>query len=305
MAAGEAVTGTAAGTPSDDRAAAGAFAQRLDRIGPGGPLELPGRGTTWVRDIAGPPGAPVLILLHGLTATADLNWFTSYQALSRRCRVVALDHRGHGRGIRTRRRFRLADCADDVVAVADRLGIDRFVAVGYSMGGPIAQLTWHRHRERVSGLVLCATSRNFRGRPRERLMFGFLGGAIPIARLSRGWLRSRVAERIVAGRVDENDELAAWLRDQFRRGDPAKILEAAAALGRFSSHHWIEHVDVPTAVVVTTQDRLVPPHRQRKLLAAVPGAVEVPVAGDHSVCVSNPGAFVPALARACAVVTDR
>ncbi len=279
------------------------FAERLDRLGPGGPLELPGRGTTWVRDIPGPPGAPALVLLHGLTATADLNWFTAYEALRRRFRVVAMDHRGHGRGIRSRRRVRLADCADDVAAVADQLHIDRFTAVGYSMGGPIAQLTWHRHRARVAGLVLCATSRNFRGRPRERLMYGFLGGAVPLARLSGGWVRSKVAERIVAGRVDDEDALASWVREEFGRGDPTRIMEAAASLGHFTSHGWIDQIDVATAVVVTEHDNLVPPRRQRKLAESIPGAVVVPVAGDHSVCVSDPGAFVPALVGACARVT--
>ncbi|HEY5695927.1 MAG TPA: alpha/beta fold hydrolase, partial [Acidimicrobiales bacterium] len=86
-----------------------------------------------------------------------MNWFPAYDALAEHCRVVALDHRGHGQGIRTARRFRLADCADDAVALADVLGIDRFIPVGYSMGGLIAQLTWHRHPDRVGGLVLGAT----------------------------------------------------------------------------------------------------------------------------------------------------
>ncbi len=36
-------------------------------------LDLPGRGRTFIRDVEGPPGAPVLMLLHGWTATADLN----------------------------------------------------------------------------------------------------------------------------------------------------------------------------------------------------------------------------------------
>ena len=64
-------------------------------------VELDGRGRTFVRIIEPPPGAPTLLLLHGWTATADLNWFTSYEALGRHYGVVALDHRGHGRGIRS------------------------------------------------------------------------------------------------------------------------------------------------------------------------------------------------------------
>src|SRR3954464_11637259 len=86
---------------------------------PGRAVQLPGRGTTFVREAAGAPGAPPLALLHGWTATADLNWSASYGLLSRYFRVLAMDHRGHGRGIRARRPFRLEDCADDVAAMAD------------------------------------------------------------------------------------------------------------------------------------------------------------------------------------------
>ena len=49
----------------------------------GAAMELPGRGTTFVRTMAGPPDAPTLMLLHGWTASADLNWFTCYGPLSR------------------------------------------------------------------------------------------------------------------------------------------------------------------------------------------------------------------------------
>jgi pimeloyl-ACP methyl ester carboxylesterase len=60
---------------------------------------------------------------------------------------------------------------------------------------------------------------------------------------------------------------------------------------------------VPTAVVVTTEDGLVPPHRQLKLAEAIPHATVLRVRGDHSVCVSRPSVFVPALVAACRSVT--
>src|SRR5438105_8295167 len=104
---------------------------------PGRHVELPGRGTTFIREV-GPPDAPALFLLHGLSASADLNWFASFNSLARPYRVVALDQRGHGRGIRLRgRTFRLEDCADDVAALADVLGIEDIIPVGYSMGGAV------------------------------------------------------------------------------------------------------------------------------------------------------------------------
>ena len=66
-------------------------------------------------------------------------------------------------------RFRLEDCADDVAALAEVLGIRKFVAVGYSMGGMVAQLMHRRHASLLSGLVLCSTARNVRESPAERL----------------------------------------------------------------------------------------------------------------------------------------
>ena len=65
------------------------------------PVELPGRGTTRVWECAGPRGADTLMLIHGLTFTAELNWAKVFAPLSRHFRVIAIDLRGHGDGIRT------------------------------------------------------------------------------------------------------------------------------------------------------------------------------------------------------------
>lgn len=270
---------------------------------PGRRVELPGRGTAFVRDLPGPSGAPTVVLLHGLLATADLNWSGCYASLGEHFRVVALDHRGHGRGIRTRGRFRLEDCADDVVAVADVLGLHTFIVVGYSMGGPIAQLVWHRHPDRVDGLVLCATGRNFRGHPRMRLSFDVLGVVgFAVRMMPRPvW---RLAEKFAARRVVDSAE-TEWKWSEFRRNDPVTLIEAAQALGHFTSREWIGAVDVPTAVVVTTHDRLVPTERQRKLAAAVSGATVYEIDADHPVGVREPDRFAPVLLEACIDVANR
>jgi 3-oxoadipate enol-lactonase len=272
---------------------------------PGRAVHLPGRGTTWVHEHPGPVGAPTLVLLHGWTATGALNWFSSIPALGERYRVVTIDHRGHGRGIHTSRRFRLEDCADDVVSLADELGIDRFVPVGYSMGGPVAQLVWHRYPERVAGLVLCATSRNFRGRPVERALFSALTGLSLAARITPvGW-QSTVGERVIGRRIEEGNDLAHWARSEMRRNDPRAIVEAGQAIGAFNSRDWIGGVDVPTALVVTELDSVVPTARQEKLAAAIPGASVHLAPGDHGVCVTEPADFVPPLLDACASVATR
>ena len=146
-------------------------------------LDLPA-GRVVVRELSGPQGAPTIVLLHGLGVTADINFFRCYQALGEQFRVLAFDHRGHGDGLRTRRPFRLSDCADDVAAMADIVGVDRFVPVGYSMGGAVAQLVWKRHRRRVGGLVLCATATHFNDTRVEQINFLGLGGLAAMARLT-------------------------------------------------------------------------------------------------------------------------
>jgi 3-oxoadipate enol-lactonase len=244
------------------------------------------------------------MLMHGWTATAALNWFPTFEPLGRSSRVIAMDHRGHGRGIRTWRRFRLEDCADDAVAIADELGIERFVPVGYSMGGPIAQLTWRRHPDRVAGLVLCATARNFRGRPGERALFSMMAGLSLAARITPTGLRRQMNDRVLAGRFEDTAE-GRWAASELRRHDPRMIVEAGQAIGRFSSHEWVGGIDVPTAVVVTEFDSVVPAHRQQRLAASIPGATVHMARGDHTVIVMRPRNFIDPLLDAVESVVTR
>src|SRR4051812_25500762 len=88
---------------------------------PGFTVSVPDRGEFFVRD-SGDPGRPVL-LLHGWMFSADTNWFPVYGALrAAGYRVLAMDHRGHGHGLRSPEPFRLVDCAADAAAVLSELG---------------------------------------------------------------------------------------------------------------------------------------------------------------------------------------
>ena len=270
---------------------------------PGAAMELPGRGTTFVRQVEGPPGAPTVLLLHGWTATADLNWFTAYRALGEHYRVVALDHRGHGRGIRSKKAFRLEDCADDAVAVMDVLGIDRFVPIGYSMGGPIAQLVWRQHPDRVPGLVLCATSSYFVTSREERMSFLGLSGLAAVARLTPLQARRWLTDQLYLQRKTEQWE--PWAVQEASIHDWRMVLEAGRAIGAFSSRSWLHEVDVPTSVVITMRDKVVPVRRQVRLFEAIEGAEAFRVDGDHDAIVANADRFLPTLVRATHSVLER
>lgn len=252
---------------------------------PGGPLDLPGRGRTFVRHHRARGDQPTVLLLHGIGVTADVNWFGAYAKLAERYGVLAIDHRGHGRGLRSDRRFRLADCADDAVAAMDVFGIDQAVVVGYSMGGPIAQLVWHRHRERVAGLVLCATAHSFRGlEPARGLGPALVQRARSAVRASRG------------GRLDGG--LRQWIAREVAGTSRRSAVQAGFALARYDSSAWIGEVDVPHAVVITERDGAVTPVRQRRMADALPGPSIHTAATDHTGVVTRPATFVPALVEA-------
>ena len=279
----------------------------VPELPPGRTVELPGRGRTFVRELAGPDGSRrlPLVLLHGWSVTADLNFFTCYGPLADQGRrVVALDHRGHGRGIRPfGGRVRLSDCADDVAALLDVLGIEQAVVLGYSMGGPIAQLTWRRHPDKVGGMVLCATSADFTSGPAAELRyraFGGLGLVATVAPLPATNLFHRMIDR----RAGEGP-MVGWMRGELQRGSPGGLLSALGSLGRYRADDWIGEVDVPTSVVRMTEDQTVSPRRQARLAELVPGAERFDVAGPHDVCATNPRRFVPVLLDAVASVDRR
>jgi 3-oxoadipate enol-lactonase len=260
-------------------------------IPPGYVRRVPGRGELFYRHHEGPPGAPTLLLLHGWTASADLQFFTAYPTLADSYSFVALDHRGHGRGIRTPEPFTLEACADDAAALVRELGLGRVILVGYSMGGPIAMHTWHRHPDVVAGLVLEATALEWRETRVERL------GWWTMLRLMEFLFRSRVTERLgrrmLTRLTDASPTIkpfVPWIESESTRNYPRMIAEAGHALSRHDARSWAAEVDVPAAVLLTTGDRLVKPRKQRALAAALRADV-VELAGDHLSPYSHPEQF--------------
>ena len=264
-------------------------------------VELVGRGTTYACDEPGPsPEAPTVVLLHGLTATGSLNWTRTIAALREHYRVIALDHRGHGRGIRSDEPFTLESCADDAVALLDVLGVRKAIFVGYSMGGPIAQLVWLRHRDRVTGLVLCATAADFTTTPDHWPLVRMLA---EIRRAVPRSLRLQVARPFLGGFVPDpaiRDELFRAMSSHEERS----IEEAGQEIRRFRSTGWIGEVDVPVVVVVTERDRLVRPALQRQLAASIPGARVIVIDAAHLAAFTRPDLTVSAVAAACDAIVS-
>lgn len=102
-------------------------------------------------------GPPLLIAHGGPGAHHAL--YRTLDPLASSHQLVFWDHRGHGRSeALPERQVEIADFADDVVAVADGLGIDRFTLFGHSFGGWVAQEVALRHPDRIGTLILAGTT---------------------------------------------------------------------------------------------------------------------------------------------------
>ena len=258
-------------------------------------------GRVFVREMAGPRGALPVVLLHGIATTGGLMWFAAMSQLSKSFRVLAPDVRGHGRSA-CDGRFTLADAADDVICLLDSMQIDRAILLGYSLGGTVAQLAARRHPDRLAGLVLSATACRFGPTGLARVPMtaaGRVSSAVASLPLRRAWFRPLDSE------ADSEGGPWAWFASEMRGCHPQTVLQAGIELERFNSAPWLPDLEVPTAVVVTQRDKVVPARSQRALGQLIPGARTIEIDAGHVAAGMAPEVFGPAALEACRWVRQR
>jgi 3-oxoadipate enol-lactonase len=269
-------------------------------------LKLRRRGQTWLTDVPGPTlDAPTIILLHAVGCTGQLTWFPTIPELAKHFRVITFDQRWHGRGIMSEK-FLISDCADDVGAVIDALKLDKPIVAGYSMGSIVAQRVWRQSPDLIGGIVLAASTAHFRTNGRERI---FHAGMEVSMRLSSTLSRSATINRATAATVEaidaDSSDTARWAMKQFRSTSAWAVGQAVASLGRHHSSPWLTLVDVPTAIVVTTKDHVIPPDRQLELAELIPDATVHKAECGHAGCVLEYKEFVPVFVEAALDVAAR
>ncbi len=256
------------------------------------PWRLQGR-TVYVGDEeflvreAGPEGRRPILLLHGLAGSSLGEWYQIGQKLATERRVIMIDHRNHGLAPQASGRYEVEDVADDMIGVLDAIGVGAVDAVGYSMGGTIAQALAQRHPGRVSRLVLIAT---FAAHPDQMKWLRVFGAVV-----ARAWERLtgigtpevRSGYLLATGAVDPKH--ARWLWQETHRRDPDAGAEATLALLRFDSRKWVGRLEIPTMVMIPIDDLLVPPAWQYELASLIPDVelVEIPGA-RHEVVWTHP-----------------
>lgn len=170
--------------------------------------------TVHLRD-EGPRDAPAIVLLHG--SNADLHtWQKWADGLKADYRVIRYDQRGHGlTGPAPGRDYRTDAFAADVDAVADTLGLERFVLAGNSMGGGIAARFAMLHPERLAGLVLVDA-----------------GGA-PVRREGGGNLAFTLARLPVINRIFSQVLPRSLVEKSYRQSVSNQAIVTPAAVDRY------------------------------------------------------------------------
>jgi 3-oxoadipate enol-lactonase len=162
-------------------------------------------------------------------------------------------------------------------------------------------LLWKRHRDLVSGLVLCATAPRLLFGRRERIAFttgmAALAGTTRVGSLALAIPGLATRARPLTPPRGQRGGTPAWAAAEMRRHDLRTLVEAGHSLGTYDSRGWIHDVDVPTTVLVTERDRGVPASAQLELAARIPGATAITVADGHTACAKQ--SFVEPFLAAC------
>ncbi len=250
----------------------------------------------------GPVDAPPLLLVMGAQA-AGVGWPEPLvDALAARHRVIRYDHRDTGRSTWSfdERPYRIADLADDVIAVLDGLGVARAHLVGMSLGGMLVQMVLADHPERLLSATLmgtCALSTVPYTRPD--------GGTVPVAELPgiapevlEMWAQpvvdrgeeAEIARRIAHWRVLAGDRLP--FDEAFYRALERRVVahtghyRVGTAHGRADDGGMLRteelaRNEVPALVVAAPAEPVFPPPHPQHLTQAIRGAglVEIPGMG--------------------------
>jgi 3-oxoadipate enol-lactonase len=215
--------------------------------------------------VAGPEGAPVVVLSHSLGATRGM-WDPQVPGLAERFRVVSYDTRGHGDSPAPDGPYSLDDLVDDLVALLDEVGAQRAHVAGLSLGGMIAMRLAVREPDRLDRLALLCTSAKPDPQPfLDRAATVRAGGTAPLAPAVAGrWLTPEYA----AGHPD----LVAQLEAMIAGADDDGYANCCEVLAGVDLRADLGRITAPTLVVSGGQDLALPPAHQQLIADSIPGA---------------------------------
>ncbi|ABG04540.1 3-oxoadipate enol-lactonase [Rubrobacter xylanophilus DSM 9941] len=240
--------------------------------------------------VEGPADAPVLVLSSSLGTTHRM-WDPQVPALRERFRLVRYDHRGHGSSPVPPGPYSIAELGQDVLAMLDGLGVERFSFCGLSLGGMVGMWVASEVPERVERLVLCCTSALLG--PRELWD--------ERARVAR----SEGMEALVEGVVErwftpalhqERPEDVERAKRMLAATPPEGYAGCCEAIREMDLRDRLGRIQAPTLVISGSDDPATPPEHGERLREAIPEARTVVIErAAHLANIERPEPFARAL----------
>lgn len=232
-----------------------------------------------------------LVLVTGLGADIQ-SWALTAPALAKQYRVVMPDNRGAGRTSAPDRPYAIGQMAGDVVALLDRLGIEKAHVLGFSMGGFVAQEIAISHPGRVEKLVLMNTAGSIDGYARA-----VVRSLIDIRRsnMSREQQVRHMAHLLYSPALLDDEaryerSILNSLANPYPQQDHAFIRQAQACLA-FDGTGRHGRIKAHTMVVAGTEDVFVPVRNSQKLAKAIGGATLKEMPGGHVGFIEYPNEY--------------
>jgi 3-oxoadipate enol-lactonase len=204
----------------------------------------------------GDPDAPPLLLLGSLGSALDM-WEPQLPALTPGHRVIRVDHRGHGKSPVPPGPYAVAELAGDVLALLDRLELDRVDLLGLSLGGAVGMYLASEAPERIGRLALCATSAHWPDQAvwQARIDAVSEGGTEAVAEaVARTWFTPEFARA--------HPDRLGWAAASIRATAVSGYLACCQALRDWDHVGRLGAITAPTLLICGTADPATPedPH---------------------------------------------
>lgn len=249
----------------------------------------------WARSGHGPPLVKAANWLSHLEHDWQSPvWRPLLERLGRQHTVVRYDERGCGLSDREVDDLSFEAWVEDLEAVVDAAGLERFPLLGVSQGGPIAIAYASRHPERVSHLVLYGTY--LRGRLRRDPTPSDREEAQTLVRLVRvGWGKDSDAyHRVFASLFWPEatlEQMKAFAELQRVSASPETAARIVEGFDRVDVTDLAPGVHVPALVLHVEGDARIPFEEGRRVAATLPDAAFVPLPGTNHVLTLEDPAF--------------
>lgn len=229
--------------------------------------------------LEGGTGKPV-IFVHGVVTTSNI--FPAYvRTYSPDYRGIAVDLRGYGDSEKPATGFTIKQFSEDLIALADKLSIEKPVWVGVSMGGMILQQLALDHPERVGALVLVSTTDGAMVLDKDLPTIGN-------PRDYRDVSRNIIVESFPPGTPSA---LYQPLLDRIPTWNGTVLREALISMAQANVHGRLHAISAPTLVIVGAKDDVATPAIARGIQSQIAGSKLVEFQTGHFMMAENPERF--------------